>query len=94
MINMDINDKIFIIAYAMAFGDATMRNAYPRRKGEESTEYRRRKQKVMDTSRDMVFNYIRDIFEDKKPDPVETIINICNKELSFTFKDAFLHVIV
>ena len=87
---MNTDDKIFEFAYKMAFRDATMRNAYPRREGEDDMPYHRRKQKVMELSKETVRKYINDIFADKelKPNPVETILSICNDDYDFTFGNA------
>ena len=85
---MNIDDKIFAFAYTMAFRDATMRNAFLRHEGEDDIHYHSRKQKVMDLSREPVRKYISGIFYDKKPDPIKTIISICNEQYGFTFGNA------
>lgn len=92
---MDVNDKIFDFAYMMAFRDATMRKAFPKREDEEADDFRVRKNKIKDYLKPTVQNYIDAIMNSDKqerPDPFVVIKSICDLENieqeGFTFGNA------
>ncbi len=85
---MNVDNNIFDFSYTLAFRDATMRNAYPSYEGEPDEHYHKRKQRVLKESKEKVRTYIKDIFEGNKPNPIDTIKNICNEQYNFTFGNA------
>lgn len=94
---MDMNDKVFGFAYMMAFRDATMRNAFPRRDGESDKTLQDRKTEIKKHSNQIVHDYIDAIMSGQNtdsldsPDPIETIFQLCDQENTdngFTFGNA------
>lgn len=83
-----IQDSVFSFAYTMAFRDATMRNAFQRRDGEDDDHFHKRKQNIQKKSMEIVRNYIDQIFAEKYPNSIETIITICDENNGFTFGNA------
>lgn len=79
---MDMNDKVFGFAYMMAFRDATMRNAFPRRDGESDKTFQDRKTEIKKHSNQIVHDYIDAIMSGQNtdsldsPDPIETIFQL------------------
>ncbi|MCR5324858.1 MAG: hypothetical protein K6E85_16500 [Lachnospiraceae bacterium] len=91
MMGVYINDKVFKFAFDMAFRDATLRMAFPRKSGEQNSDFQKRKEVVRDKDKPIVKNYIDSIFDNgnnEPPDPTEYIINSCDKENDFTFGNA------
>lgn len=89
-----MKEKIFDFAYMMAFRDATMRNAFKRFSAEQNDDgmYHERKQRVKAASRGIVKSYIDEILDADidSPDPIATIIGVCEKmeRDGFTFGNA------
>lgn len=93
-----LKDKIFAFAFDMAFRDATMRNAFKRRESEQHKQsdtkevkaekdelYRQRKEDVKVNARDRVKRYIDEIIDERYPDPIQAIEDVCNRTDSFDF---------
>ena len=83
---MNVDNKIFDFAYMMAFRDATMRNAFPRRVGEEDGDFHDRKE---------IHDYINAIMkiagQDNQLEVLGIIKALCDEEntdCGFTFGNA------
>ena len=70
---MDMQNKIFHFAYMMAFRDATMRNAFPRRTNEKDCDeaFHDRKEKIKEHSETIVQSYIDKIIREETVDPLK-----------------------
>ncbi len=92
-VNNSIDKKIFNFAYTMAFRDATMRNAFPRKLDESDDSLHTRKDEIKAHSEELVRNYIDALidFDVERPNPEEFIIDLCdgyNTDRGFTFGNA------
>ena len=93
---MNVDDKIFDFAYKMAFHDATMRNAFPRREDEKNDDnkLKLRKEEIKKRSKSIVQDYIDAIMKadgQDKLNPLEVIKSLCDEENTakgFTFGNA------
>ncbi len=85
-----VDEKVFDFAYSMAFRDATLRKAFPKREGESDKEFHERKQRVKRNSKGTVRQYINEIFSVKqpRPKPYEKICAVCDMGNGFTFGNA------
>lgn len=99
MAKMDINNKIFAFAYTMAFRDATMRNAFPRRNNTESEResneaFHERKDEIKHHSEKTVRAYIDSIISESNQESYDSLCVIkalCdehNTNLGFSFGNA------
>ncbi len=85
--NQAMNTAIFKFAYEMAFRDATMRKAFPKRAGESDKDFKNRKQSAKDVAIGTVETYIKGIFATAKSDPIDVIKDVSEvgRNFGFTF---------
>lgn len=83
-----IDGKIRDFAYLMAFRDATSRRAFVKKDNESDKDFHERKQNAFDGLRKKADEYIFELMSNKKPNPVDYIINICETNADFTFGNA------
>ena len=80
-------EKIFEFIYLMAFRDATMRKAFPKRNDESEENFKRRKEKAFSEAKGIARDYIDKLVAGVGIKPEMYMLEICRhvKQHGFTF---------